>query len=216
MLWSGLSEKTLQKIITHCLENDPAPKTHHITRFAMYKALSGVLAEHDSEEKTCLGVSTSKNLAKIIGLNAVKFTSANYPEYNIMKLPFENEQFDFVITDQVFEHIEGSPIEAFKECNRVLKPGGYAVHTTCFLQFIHGAPSDFWRYTPNGLRFMATDSGCEVILADGWGNREVWPYINLGFRTAKIPDNPKNPIYQLAMRNEPACPYVVWIVARKP
>jgi hypothetical protein len=101
MLWSGLSEKTLQKIITHCLENDPAPKTHHITRFAMYKALGGVLAEHDSEEKTCLGVSTSNKLAKVIGLNAAKFTSANYPEYNIMKLPFENEQFDFVITDQL-------------------------------------------------------------------------------------------------------------------
>jgi len=54
---------------------------------------------------------------------------------NIEQLTFNNEQFDLVITEDVFEHIR-KPDRAFKEVSRVLKPNGCHVFTIpfCFYQ----------------------------------------------------------------------------------
>lgn len=65
-----------------------------------------------------------------------------------MNLSFNDEQFDFCISDQVLENIEGNPFKAFSETARVVKKGGRVCHITCFINGIHGAPNDFWRYTP--------------------------------------------------------------------
>lgn len=40
------------------------------------------------------------------------------------EIPFENEHFDFVVSNQVFEHVENMN-RVLKEIVRVLKPGGY-------------------------------------------------------------------------------------------
>jgi SAM-dependent methyltransferase len=50
---------------------------------------------------------------------------------NIERLTFNNEQFDLVITEDVFEHIR-RPWKAFEEVSRVLKPGGCHVFTIPF------------------------------------------------------------------------------------
>jgi ubiquinone/menaquinone biosynthesis C-methylase UbiE len=131
------------------------------------------------------------------------------------KLTFPDQLFDFCISDQVLEHIDADPFEAIRESVRVLKKGGYVVHTTCFINPIHGVPNDYWRFTPNALELILKKLQCEVIEAGGWGNRETWTYIDLGFRACGIPDNPKNPIHKLAMHNEPDVPIVTWIAARK-
>jgi ubiquinone/menaquinone biosynthesis C-methylase UbiE len=43
------------------------------------------------------------------------------------RIPFEDNTFDVVISDQVFEHVQNYP-EALAEIKRVLKPGGCGLH----------------------------------------------------------------------------------------
>jgi SAM-dependent methyltransferase len=50
---------------------------------------------------------------------------------NLEQLTFENERFDLVITEDVFEHIR-RPVIAFAEVHRVLKRGGRHVFTIPF------------------------------------------------------------------------------------
>ena len=53
------------------------------------------------------------------------------------KLPFKNNTFDFIIFNEVFEHLRINPILTLKEINRVLKPGGNLLLTTPNLYAIH-------------------------------------------------------------------------------
>lgn len=48
---------------------------------------------------------------------------------NLERLTYPHEQFDLVITEDIFEHIR-KPYVAFREVNRVLKTGGYHIFTT--------------------------------------------------------------------------------------
>ncbi len=43
------------------------------------------------------------------------------------RLPYEDNTFDAVFSDQVFEHVQNYP-EAIAELHRVMKPGGVALH----------------------------------------------------------------------------------------
>jgi len=46
---------------------------------------------------------------------------------NTYRIPFADETFDYVFSNQVFEHLQNYP-EALSEIYRVLKPGGYSLH----------------------------------------------------------------------------------------
>jgi SAM-dependent methyltransferase len=50
---------------------------------------------------------------------------------NIEALTYPDNSFDFVITEDVFEHVR-RPEEGFREICRVLRPGGYHVFTVPF------------------------------------------------------------------------------------
>lgn len=50
---------------------------------------------------------------------------------NLENLTFSDEQFDIIITQDVFEHVN-NPKQAFKEIARVLKPGGMHIFTVPF------------------------------------------------------------------------------------
>jgi SAM-dependent methyltransferase len=43
------------------------------------------------------------------------------------RLPFENEKFDIVLSNEVFEHVQNYP-EALLELHRVMKPGAVSLH----------------------------------------------------------------------------------------
>lgn len=47
---------------------------------------------------------------------------------NLEKMTFEDNSFDLMITQDVFEHVM-NPLDAFKEIERILKPGGAHVFT---------------------------------------------------------------------------------------
>jgi SAM-dependent methyltransferase len=58
---------------------------------------------------------------------------ARCPKYDILNLSIPSNSVDIVVCDQVLEHLNGSPYQAFDETLRVLKSGGVFCHTTCFL-----------------------------------------------------------------------------------
>lgn len=215
MIWSGLSRETMSALIEFALTSDPSPKAHHITRLAMYNALDGLLASQNELTNKAISISGAAGIARVLGLLKAKVTETTFPEHTILDLKFDNGEFDVAISDQVLEHVEGDPFQAIRESVRVVRQGGHVVHTTCFMNEIHGAPNDYWRFTPNALRLLVEKAGCEVLTSGGWGNREVWAYLDLGFRFRQIPRNPANPIYQLATRNEATFPIVTWVIGRK-
>lgn len=58
---------------------------------------------------------------------------------NIENMTFDNETFDIYITQDVFEHVN-DPYSAFKEIERVLKPGGIHLFTVPLYPFIKSRP----------------------------------------------------------------------------
>lgn len=192
------------------------PHGAHITRYAMYRALENICAdEKRGAGKKILVISHSANLPSILGIENADMIEANFPEHNITDLnSFPDAAFDFILSDQVLEHIEGNPQLAFDESLRVLKPSGIAVHTTCFINPVHGSPSDFWRFTPEALRYLARGFS-EIITADGWGNRAVWVVDALGMRFDPVPHAKWHPLHRIATRNDKLWPVVTWIVAKK-
>lgn len=65
-------------------------------------------------------------------------------------LPFQNEEFDFVLCTEMLEHTE-DPFVVEKELKRVLKVGGTLLLTTRFVYPLHDTPHDYWRFTKYGL-----------------------------------------------------------------
>ena len=133
----------------------------------MYNALKNKFLEKDSANKNVLAISRSSSFGRLLGLRAAIYTEADYPEYNMLSLKFPDNSFDFCVSDQVLEHVEGNPYAAFHETARVIRPGGWICHTTCFINPIHAVPKDFWRFTPDALRLLAESSGCTEIEVGG-------------------------------------------------
>jgi ubiquinone/menaquinone biosynthesis C-methylase UbiE len=53
-----------------------------------------------------------------------QFPDIHYIVGDVMRLPFENESFDYLIAGELIEHLE-DPEAFLKECFRVLRPKGY-------------------------------------------------------------------------------------------
>lgn len=192
------------------------PKSQHdAIRFSMYETLGSLVPPFIPQEKpTALAISGSGFLANLVAPDA-EVKEANYPEQNILSLPFPDDTFDLVVTDQVLEHVRGDPFLAVEECRRVLRPGGIAVHTTPLLVQIHDYPGDYWRFTPDGLALMCENHG-EVLLSGGWGNRYLWMLSWLGVLFGQtVPLATWHPYHKVAVLNEPSFPIITWVVARK-
>jgi SAM-dependent methyltransferase len=53
------------------------------------------------------------------------------------KLPFDDETFQMVLFNEIFEHLRINPIDTLEEVNRILKPGGIMMLTTPNLYALH-------------------------------------------------------------------------------
>jgi SAM-dependent methyltransferase len=188
----------------------------HITRYFMYEKLKTTINDPaNGTGKRILSISHSETLIRCLGLEKATVVEANYPEYSATNLSaFGSDEFDFVLSDQVLEHVEGNPQDVFDETLRLLKPRGIAVHTSCFINPIHGWPSDFWRFTPNCLSMLAKHFP-ETIEVGGFGNRATWVLDYLGLRFAPIPHAKWHPLHIMATQNDPMWPVSTWIVLRK-
>jgi len=63
---------------------------------------------------------------------------------------------DVVLCTQVLEHIP-EPVAVVAEIRRVLKPGGRLLLSVPSIFPQHGSPGDYWRYMPQGLKWVLRD-----------------------------------------------------------
>jgi SAM-dependent methyltransferase len=181
----------------------------------MYRRIEQCLKENNllPIKGRILGVSSIDNLRGMIRTDDI--TIAQYPEVDMQQLPYENETFDAVMSDQVIEHVQ-NVTQATEESLRVLKKNGLAIHTTCFMSHIQPNPKEYWRFSPDALKYLFRNSA-EILQCETWGNRIaiLLCLIGDGFRLMQIPDNPFDFRHWIATRNEERYPIVTWIVARK-
>lgn len=71
-------------------------------------------------------------------------------------LPFRTETVDLLLNIAVLEHMR-APQVAVSEMLRCLKPGGEVLVFVPFIQPVHAAPDDYFRWTAAGLRELFGD-----------------------------------------------------------
>ena len=84
---------------------------------------------------------------------------------DLRDIPTENNRFDFILFNQVMEHLP-EPKLVLNELYRVLKPGGKMLYSGPLFYEEHEIPYDFYRYTQYGLRFLFSKTGFEVERLD--------------------------------------------------
>jgi SAM-dependent methyltransferase len=138
------------------------------------------------------------------------YTALAYPDFDLCAPLTEERRFDYVICEQVLEHVE-DPWAAVDNLRELCRPGGHVLVSTPFLVKVHEFPAygmlDYWRFTPRGLRTLLERFGLEVESVESWGNREC-----------VVGNFTDWAAYRrwLSLRNEPDFPVQVWAFARRP
>lgn len=78
------------------------------------------------------------------------------------ELPLPEDSVDCVLSSQVLEHVI-SPRAYLKEGLRVLKPGSSLILSTHGIWPYHPDPTDFWRWTIDGLQKEIQLAGFEIL-----------------------------------------------------
>jgi len=173
-------------------------------RTVMYRKAFAFVATLCPEQLEVLEISGGNQWTREFAFKS--YESTNYPGFDICAEAMPR-QFDLVIADQVFEHLQW-PYRAGRNVWSMLKPGGHLLIATPFLVRVHRAPIDCSRWTADGLRFLLQECGFadEDIQADSWGNRScVRGNLNRWRRRG----------FFGSLENEPDYPVMVWAFARK-
>jgi SAM-dependent methyltransferase len=131
----------------------------------------------------------------------------DFPDFDICKDALDENAFDLIIADQVFEHLLW-PYRAGRNVYKMLKPGGHCLITTPFLIRVHASPTDCSRWTEVGLRHLLAECGfpLDTITTGSWGNRSC---VIANFKSWA-------PVTMFtSLRSEPNFPVSVWALARK-
>ncbi|MDX8396284.1 MAG: class I SAM-dependent methyltransferase [Mariprofundaceae bacterium] len=80
----------------------------------------------------------------------------------LTSIPVDAGTYDAILCNAVLEHVP-DPVDSMKEFKRLLSKDGYAVISIPFLQPYHPTPTDFRRYTREGLVQLAGQSGFDVV-----------------------------------------------------
>lgn len=87
---------------------------------------------------------------------------------NVESLPQANASVGTVIALSTFEHVKRF-WKAFDEVHRVLRPDGVFLCAMPFYFHFHAYPSDYWRFTPEGLDLMLEPYPARLL---GWHGAE--------------------------------------------
>ena len=77
------------------------------------------------------------------------------------QVPLNDASVDIVLSSQVLEHVP-SPQAYLEEANRLLNPGGLLFLSTHGYWMYHQDPTDFWRWTREGLRKEIEQAGFRI------------------------------------------------------
>jgi SAM-dependent methyltransferase len=120
-----------------------------------------------------------------IAPNATTFDACPGPNVDVVgdihAMQFADNSYDCVFCTGTLEHV-ANPWRAVEEIHRVVRPGGIVYVDVPFIQGYHADPTDYWRFTIDGLRhlccsFVEMESGvhigptCGLIwIAREWAN----------------------------------------------
>jgi SAM-dependent methyltransferase len=86
-------------------------------------------------------------------------TDGDFSTYDGVNLPYEENFFDFIYSNQVLEHVR-HPDALLKDVFRVLKPGGYFTGSASYLEPYHSL--SIYNFTPYGLMVSLADAGFQL------------------------------------------------------
>lgn len=81
---------------------------------------------------------------------------------SLVDIPIADNTFDAIICNAVLEHVPAID-KVMSELARVLKPGGFFIAGVPYLQPYHLNPTDFRRYTKDGLTELGQIHGLDTI-----------------------------------------------------
>jgi SAM-dependent methyltransferase len=197
-------------------------RRYKFSRYGMYTAIENFIKSKKLLSGKCLLIGDSlkgKGNDKVKIRNTAitdmlpkgcKILAPTYPDVDIHKMPYENDTFDYVIADQILEHVK-NPWIGVEEVRRVLKPGGLAILTSVLMFPIHGVPQDYWRFTPDGLKVLC-ENFSKIHMSKGVGDLNfAMDVYEKRYKQVK----PNTPLEKRAMASDNKHTVMVWIIAEK-
>jgi SAM-dependent methyltransferase len=172
-------------------------------RVAMYQHSFEFIRSLGPESLNVLEISGGNQWSR--HFNFASYTATQYPAFDICR-DKTDRQFDLIIADQIFEHLEW-PMRAARNVFAMLQPGGHFIIATPFLVRLHEVPIDCSRWTERGLSCLLQEAGFqeENIKTFAWGNRAC---VKANFKSWR-----KRGFG--SMKNEANFPVMVWAIARR-
>lgn len=87
---------------------------------------------------------------------------------DVLDPPIADGSYDTVISNQVMEHVR-RPWVMIGHVARILRPGGVCILSAPFMAPYHANPTDYFRFTEQGMRSLCEDSGLEIVLCTKHG-----------------------------------------------
>jgi len=185
-------------------------------RWAMYQKLRPIVSNFETPSK-CLLLGGGSKLTHVMPKGIETLVTCLHPgRSQAMKVdaedtPFDDNQWDYVISDQMLEHVR-KPWKAVGEMHRIVKPGGVVICTTCSYNPVHRCPIDCYRFMPDGMRALFEDFSS--VQVGTWGDRDAIMYdVETGGNARG--NYPKERMEKAIRANARRFPWSIWAVATK-
>jgi len=116
-----------------------------------------------------LGISGS-NYFDLFEHSSSTFTTADYPQVSCEDMPYLDNTFDYLISNQVLEHVS-KPWLCVDEFHRVLKRGGFVLLIVPSIYQEHRWPNDNWRVLKDGMEVLLSEFSYRYV--GSFGNSEL-------------------------------------------
>merc|ERR1711924_415324 len=115
----------------------------------------------------------------------------------------------------VFEHLS-NPFRGMQTLARSLKPGGFIVWAAPMFEQYHGAPHDYFRFTPKGARAIAEEAGLDVLRLYAPGDISLVTGVMMGMRLPYWSDQQSLAEVNSSEDDSPTHPLNVFMLCKSP